>query len=275
MSLVTDISLLGEWKKQGKVFGKPIQAIVSDDKRTSKIPTGTFVPHLLVRCLDMFQKIGGYTCEGVFRKSGRVDAQTKIRDTINEGNRIPDIQDPYIVANLIKYFLCNLAEPLLTFSLYDEWMEIASLKDRRRILQMAKSTIEKLPIENRETLKVLMRCWQQVISAENQIHTRMNITGLSRVIGPCLLWSREIDMDSINKVNQLTESLIGFAKTLFFSDPIESCTNSGDAIKSHKKQKRENTSEKTGKGTEPEKAVEPSSTGKNPQHGMNSHRLSL
>jgi len=61
--------------------------------------------------------------EGIFRRSGNISRINELKKKINEGSiEIVNFsnEDTHVVAGLLKTFLRDLSEPLLTFELYDE-----------------------------------------------------------------------------------------------------------------------------------------------------------
>lgn len=62
--------------------------------------------------------------EGIFRRSGNRTRVNELRDKINAGfDVIFDEEDPHVVASLMKTFLRELEEPLLTYENYDDIIE--------------------------------------------------------------------------------------------------------------------------------------------------------
>lgn len=59
--------------------------------------------------------------EGIFRRSGNISRINELKKRINEGSIIDmSSEDTHVVAGLLKTFLRDLSEPLLTYDLYDE-----------------------------------------------------------------------------------------------------------------------------------------------------------
>lgn len=59
--------------------------------------------------------------EGIFRRSGNIARINELKRKINEGSTIDmSSEDTHVVAGLLKTFLRDLNEPLLTYELYDE-----------------------------------------------------------------------------------------------------------------------------------------------------------
>lgn len=59
--------------------------------------------------------------EGIFRRSGNIQRINELKKRINEGAFIDmSSEDTHVVAGVLKTFLRDLQEPLLTYELYDE-----------------------------------------------------------------------------------------------------------------------------------------------------------
>lgn len=66
--------------------------------------------------------------EGIFRRSGNIARINELKRKINEGNTIDmSSEDTHVVAGLLKTFLRDLNEPLLTYELYDEIIQFLGL----------------------------------------------------------------------------------------------------------------------------------------------------
>lgn len=60
--------------------------------------------------------------EGLFRRSPSAATVRDLKNRVNNGEVIP-LNDPHVSAVLLKTFLRELTEPLLTYELYDEVMQ--------------------------------------------------------------------------------------------------------------------------------------------------------
>lgn len=58
--------------------------------------------------------------EGIFRRSANTANIKEMQRSLNRGEAIDFCNDPHIAAVLLKTFLRDLEEPLLTYELYDE-----------------------------------------------------------------------------------------------------------------------------------------------------------
>lgn len=75
------------------------------------------------KCVDSLSITGVIDTEGIFRRSGNYSQIVALKQKVNSGQS-DDVDfketDTHIVAGLLKSFLRDLSEPLLTYELYDE-----------------------------------------------------------------------------------------------------------------------------------------------------------
>lgn len=77
----------------------------------------------------------------------------------------PDFNgDVHMAAVLLKAFLRQLDEPLMTFELYDEINAFQTLGKEERSRAVKIMILEKLPEDNYRTLKYIMQFLSKVIS---------------------------------------------------------------------------------------------------------------
>ena len=81
-----------------------------------------FVPPIIRQCVNFLNRPEILETEGLFRRSASVPVIRELQSVINAGsyNAEDFIKDPHVAAVLIKMFLRELPEPLLTFDLFDE-----------------------------------------------------------------------------------------------------------------------------------------------------------
>lgn len=140
-------------------------------------PCLNYIPPIIRKCVDSLSITGVIDTEGIFRRSGNFAKVVELKQKVNGGNDVDfkDV-DTHVIAGLLKTFLRDLEEPLLTYELYDEitsflgrsnGMVYWSVHDRkilflsehpkeersRNVKQMLR---EKLPIENYELFKYLI-----------------------------------------------------------------------------------------------------------------------
>lgn len=82
-----------------------------------------FVCILIKNC---FAIISALETEGIFRRSANVAVIKELQNRCNQGLPIDFQGDPHIAAVLLKTFLRELDEPLMTYELYDEITQFQS-----------------------------------------------------------------------------------------------------------------------------------------------------
>lgn len=70
--------------------------------------------------------ISALETEGIFRRSANVAVIKELQNRCNQGLPIDFQEDPHIAAVLLKTFLRELDEPLMTYELYDEITQFQS-----------------------------------------------------------------------------------------------------------------------------------------------------
>ena len=91
-----------------------------------------------------------------FRKSGNAGQIKELMQRINNGETIVfNDGDVHIAAVILKTFLKELDEPVLTYELYDHIIAISDLPKDERILAI-RVILERLPPQNYEVLKHLV-----------------------------------------------------------------------------------------------------------------------
>ena len=86
---------------------------------------GIALPAMFRECVDYIEEFG-LTCEGIYRISGVKSKVQALRDAYNKGLPVQlQEYEPSVVASLIKQFLRELPEPILTTDLMPKF-ELAS-----------------------------------------------------------------------------------------------------------------------------------------------------
>lgn len=84
-------------------------------------PCLNYIPPIVRKCVDSLSITGVIDTEGIFRRSGNYSKVVELKQKVNDGNDVDfkDV-DTHVIAGLLKTFLRDLEEPLLTYELYDE-----------------------------------------------------------------------------------------------------------------------------------------------------------
>jgi len=147
--------------------------------------------------------------EGVFRKNGNIRQLRTLSESIDQlqpaANSMASIeellanQNAIQLAALLKRYLRELPEPLLTFSLYKLFVQCGRIVEdqgqKKKVLHLACCL---LPKPNRDTVMMLFCClkWVSTFSDTN----KMDIPNLARVIAPSVLFDRPSQTSSTSIV---------------------------------------------------------------------------
>uniref|UniRef100_A0A8C6TFB6 Rac GTPase-activating protein 1 n=1 Tax=Neogobius melanostomus TaxID=47308 RepID=A0A8C6TFB6_9GOBI len=148
--------------------------------------TSPMIPPLVVHCISEIEQRG--LCEaGLYRVSGADRTVKELKEKFLRNKTVPllsKVDDIHAIAGLLKDFLRNLKEPLLTFRLNQPFMDAAAVSDDDNSIALMYQTVGDLPQPNRDTLAFLVLHLQRVAGSED---TRMDISNLARVFGPTIV----------------------------------------------------------------------------------------
>ncbi|TRY83996.1 hypothetical protein DNTS_009944 [Danionella cerebrum] len=96
--------------------------------------------------------------------------------------------DPHAVAGALKSYLRELPEPLMTFQLYDEWIQASNVSDPDKRLQALWVTCDQLPKNNKANFRYLIKFLSK-LAQESDVN-KMTPSNIAIVLGPNLLWAK-------------------------------------------------------------------------------------
>ncbi|XP_020498618.3 rho GTPase-activating protein 19-like [Labrus bergylta] len=174
--------------------------------------------------------------EGLFRVPGHSLRQAALREMLNAGTEIDlDTGDfhPNDAATLLKAYLGELPEPLLTHRHYcahlkigeltrfDEKGDKTKMPDKERQIEAYQLLFMLLPPANRTLLKLLLDLLFQ--TARNQHVNKMSALNLATMFAPHILWPKNVmacDLQgNIEKLNKDVAFLIRHSQKLFKAPP--------------------------------------------------------
>ncbi|XP_030004708.1 rho GTPase-activating protein 8 [Sphaeramia orbicularis] len=165
-----------------------------------------------------YLKEKGLRTEGIFRRSAHVQLIKDIQKLYNLGKPVNFEQygDVHVPAVILKTFLRELSEPLLTFRVYNQVQEILNVESSLRVTR-CKQIVESLPEHHFIVLKYLI-CFLHMVSQESIVN-KMSPSNLACVFGVNLVWPRQgsISLSALMPINIFTEILIEHFHTLFSS----------------------------------------------------------
>ncbi|XP_037664179.1 rho GTPase-activating protein 44 isoform X6 [Choloepus didactylus] len=160
-------------------FGKPLEEHLTISGREIAFPIEACVT-MLLEC--------GMQEEGLFRVAPSASKLKKLKAALD--CCVVDVQeysaDPHAVAGALKSYLRELPEPLLTFELYDEWIQASNIQEQDKRLQALWNACEKLPKANYNNIRYLIKFLSKL--SEYQDINKMTPSNMAIVLGPNLLW---------------------------------------------------------------------------------------
>lgn len=143
------------------------------------------VPSLVVHCINEVE-LRGMNEQGLYRVSGgKVDVKC-LKEKFLKGRGVPNLSDVDItvICSTLKDFLISLKEPLITPSLWSDFVRAATITDQQDADAAMYQAISELPQPNRDTLAFLILHLQRVSSTPE---CKMPISNLAKVFGPTLV----------------------------------------------------------------------------------------
>ncbi|XP_068610343.1 rho GTPase-activating protein 17a [Brachionichthys hirsutus] len=128
--------------------------------------------------------------EGLFRIAAGASKLKKLKAALDcSTSQLEEFySDPHAVAGALKSYLRELPEPLMTYQLYDEWIQASSVSDPDKRLQALWCACDKLPKNNRTNLRYLVKFLSKL--AQDIEMNKMTPSNIAIVLGPNLLWAK-------------------------------------------------------------------------------------
>ncbi|XP_056221882.1 rho GTPase-activating protein 17a isoform X4 [Seriola aureovittata] len=128
--------------------------------------------------------------EGLFRIAAGASKLKKLKAALDcSTSQLEEFySDPHAVAGALKSYLRELPEPLMTYQLYDEWIQASSVSDPDKRLQALWVVCDQLPKNNRTNLRYLVKFLAKL--AQDSEVNKMTPSNIAIVLGPNLLWAK-------------------------------------------------------------------------------------
>ncbi|KAM9990594.1 hypothetical protein ACTFIY_006627 [Dictyostelium cf. discoideum] len=196
---------------QNKLFGIPLEAIMQ-----RPFEQGRPIPSFLQRVCDYLYD-NAPPEEGIFRLSANQKTLDMAREEIETGVDLDyNEMDIHAVAGILKLWVRNLPEPLLTYKYFDTFVDIADLETKDERIAMIKTVVEKLPFENKFSTFYLMKLLSKV--SENSAVNKMTPNNISIVFATLLLRKKDaspLDCTSFNSIFGVIECFMTGFSTIF------------------------------------------------------------
>ncbi|CAM9700471.1 unnamed protein product [Bubo scandiacus] len=198
-------------------FGKPLEEHLAVSGREIAFPVEACVT-MLLEC--------GMQEEGLFRVAPSASKLKKLKAALD--CCVVDVQeysaDPHAIAGALKSYLRELPEPLMTFELYEEWIQASNIPEQEKRLQALWSACEKLPKANYNNIRYLIKFLAKL--TEYQDTNKMTPSNVAIVLGPNLLWP-QADGNMTEMMTTVSLQIVGIIEPLiqhadwFFPGDIE------------------------------------------------------
>ncbi|XP_059835865.1 rho GTPase-activating protein 17a isoform X1 [Hypanus sabinus] len=164
--------------------------------------------------------------EGLFRIAAGASKLKKLKAALDcSTSQLEEFySDPHAVAGALKSYLRELPEPLMTFQLYDEWVQAASVPEPDKKLQALWLTCSKMPKSHSSNFRYLIKFLSKL--AQYSEMNKMTPSNIAIVLGPNLLWAKNegmlADLAAATSVHMVTiiEPIIQHADW-FFPDDLD------------------------------------------------------
>ncbi|KAJ1768747.1 Rho GTPase activating protein [Coemansia sp. RSA 1843] len=167
------------------VFGLPLERAV----KLTKIKEHYHLPAVVYRCIEFLDAKKAWLEEGIYRQSGSSLALTTLRKEFNSSSdynllKLSKPPDIHAVASLLKAYLRELPESVLTLRLHQEFMRVVDLADRGDRVHELGRLVSELPIANYTLLRALTAHLIRIVQEANT--NRMTLRNIGIVFSPSL-----------------------------------------------------------------------------------------
>ncbi|KAI9484416.1 hypothetical protein BDB00DRAFT_878897 [Zychaea mexicana] len=187
-----------------KTFGVPLAILAARDKSTGSATAASLpctnsmlascfaptaeIPVIVKNCILALLGMD-MSLEGVFRKNGNIRELNEICDAIDQNSTSTTYlnESPIQLAALLKRYLRELPEPLLTFKLYNLLVTSTRMETESKTKTVLHLACCMLPKPNRDTMQLLFLFLKWVATFYET--NRMDVTNLARVIAPTIFYS--------------------------------------------------------------------------------------
>ncbi|CAF0917889.1 unnamed protein product [Brachionus calyciflorus] len=158
--------------------------------------------------------------EGLFRKSGSFERIKEIQNLYNYGQPVAyHTYEFHVAASILKAFVRELPESLLTDTIFNEMMSMQVLDVVDKV-EVARDLLNaKLPAHNYTVLNYLISFLNEV--AQHSAKNKMDARNLSYVFGPNFLRKAndpDYGLVNIERINNFVELLIKYHSDIFTKD---------------------------------------------------------
>lgn len=176
------------------LFGIPLTILLEQDQR--KVP-GTRIPLIFQKLISCIEE-GSLETEGLLRIPGAAmrvkNLCQELEAKFYEGTFNWESVKQHDAASLLKLFLRELPQPLLSTEYLKAFQAVQNLPTKKEQLQALNLLVILLPDANRDTLKALLEFLQRVI--DNKEKNKMTAVNVAMVMAPNLFMCHALGLKS-------------------------------------------------------------------------------
>jgi hypothetical protein len=171
--------------------------------------------------IEFLRKEQNIKIEGVFRRTGSLARQQELRNLLSTGITLDLDGGPYSIhdcASVLKGFLAELPDPLLTEAHYPAYCQIAELCSVKnnfmhddKLLTALQLLLLLLPSENKVLLKDILDLLH--LTASYETFNRMSADNLAKLFTPHLLCPRKLSPEQLHVNSQTLSRIVSFMIT--------------------------------------------------------------
>lgn len=162
--------------------------------------------------------------EGIYRKAGGASQIQVLRDGFEaSGTSSYDISDPDIdihaVSSALKQYFRRLPNPLITYEVYDQLLETATMANHDDRIEASARALRELPKSHRNTLDLVIRHLNRVVALkEENLMTSLNI---AVVFAPTIMRPESLqrEMTDTQHKNDAVQFLVENCQAIFAWTP--------------------------------------------------------
>uniref|UniRef100_A0A5F8HJJ3 Rho GTPase-activating protein 18 n=1 Tax=Monodelphis domestica TaxID=13616 RepID=A0A5F8HJJ3_MONDO len=170
--------------KDSGLFGVPLSVLLEQDQK--RVP-GMRIPLIFQKLISRIED-GGLETEGLLRIPGAAirikNLCQELEAKFYEGTFNWESVKQHDAASLLKLFIRELPQPLLSLEYLKAFQAVQNLPSKKQQLQALNLLIILLPETNRDTLKALLEFLQRVI--DNREKNKMTVRNVAMVMAPNL-----------------------------------------------------------------------------------------
>ncbi|CAH1789295.1 unnamed protein product [Owenia fusiformis] len=177
--------------------GKLTGGVISDYTPTDP----PMIPGLVVHCVNEVESRGIQEV-GIYRVPGAERQVKDLKEKFLRGKGMPNltaIDDIHVVCGCLKDFLRSLKEPLVTYSLWRDFVSAAERNDQDECLSGLYQAISELPPPNRDTLAFMILHLQKIAESAE---AKMPAANLAKVFGPTMIGYSTPEPEPMQMINE-------------------------------------------------------------------------